>query len=138
MIESKDISKMVKKILKSKKSVKDTDLMHPNRDWFLGLATFAVAVTLGGIFCYTQYVGYQSKKLEIITVTERPVPYQAATVGDAIKLYEAKQNIVSDITDNIPTQDTEVTNDVSSSTTGEVVNEVEEIQVDETEVQLAI
>ncbi|MES2749554.1 MAG: hypothetical protein V4606_04130 [Patescibacteria group bacterium] len=121
MIESRDISKMVTHIIRRDKGIADPQIMHPSREWFRGLGIATLIVVLGSWFClhiYTQHLETVSTPL---SVSEPVVPYQAATIAEAISIFEAKQAKFSEIlgTRVAPVQT------VTASTTSEIESEVE-------------
>ncbi len=97
MIETKDITKMVSHIIRRDKGIADPQLMHPTREWSVGLGITMLIVLFGSWFCWYTYNEY-SKTINIpLSVSESVVPYQAATIADAIKIFETKQLKFSEI-----------------------------------------
>lgn len=121
MIETKDVTKMVSHIIRRDKGIADTQLMHPTREWFIGLGITMLIVLLGSWFCWYIYNEYSQTINTPLTVSESVVPYQAATIAEAIKIYETKQSKFLEI---LGTSDREVVPDVSTTT--EILNEVKE------------
>ena len=97
MIETKDITKMVAHIIRRDNGIADPQLMHPTREWFIGLSITTLIVLLGSWFCFYIYTHYAQTIDASMTVSEPVVPYQAATISEAIKIYETKQLKFSEI-----------------------------------------
>jgi hypothetical protein len=123
MIETKDITNMVKHILRRDKGIADTNIMHPSREWFTGLGIATVIVFVGSWFCYYLYSVHTTKMQEEVTIVEQAVPYQAATVKSAIELFETKQKKYNEIISNGDTSTVNEIPPVSTSTDISVVPE---------------
>ena len=91
MIETKDITKMVRHILRRDKGIADTHIMHPNREWFAGLSVTTGIIVLGSWFCFYLFTVQVAKMSQEVTIVESVVPYQAATVKRALELFAIKQ-----------------------------------------------
>lgn len=97
MIETKDITKMVAHIIRRDRGMADPLIMHPTREWFVGLGITTLIVLLGSWFCWYIYTEYSQTINTAVSVTEPVVPYQAATIAEAITIYENKQIKYSEI-----------------------------------------
>lgn len=91
MIEAKDIKKMVAHIVRRNNGITDTAIMHPSREWFIGLSLATCIVALGSWFCWYLYSVQTLKMQSEVIVSESAVPYQAATVKSALELFDTKQ-----------------------------------------------
>ncbi len=121
MIETKDITKMVAHIIRRDKGIADPQIMHPTREWFIGLAVAVLIVILGSWFCWYIYSEYSRTINTSLSVTEPVLPYQAATIADAIKIYETKQLKFSEILGKSGKEES-----IEVSTTTEILIEPEE------------
>ncbi len=97
MIETKDITNMVRHILKRDKGIADTQMMHPTREWFTGLGITCVVVALGSWLCFYLFTFYTNEMQKEVIVTEQAVPYQAANIKNALELYAIKQQKYNEI-----------------------------------------
>ncbi len=122
MIETKDITKMVAHIIRRDKGIADPQLMHPTREWFIGLGITTLIVLFGSWFCWYIYSVYSQTISSELSVNEPVVPYQAASIAEAIKIYEGKQLKYSEILGK--TLDAEA---VIISTSTELLIELEKI-----------
>jgi hypothetical protein len=97
MIESKDIKNMVQHILRRDKGIADTNMMHPSREWFTGLAITCIIVLLGSWLCLYLYTFYTNELKKEVVIIEQAVPYQAATVKSALEVFAAKEQTYNNI-----------------------------------------
>lgn len=91
MIESKDIKNMVQHILRRDKGIADTQMMHPTREWFIGLTISCLMVALGSWLCFYLYTFYTNEMQKEVVIIEQAVPYQAATIKNALEHFAIKQ-----------------------------------------------
>ena len=138
MIETKDIKNMVAHIIRRDKGIADPQLMHPTREWFVGLFIAFVIVVCGSWFCVYIFSTYRDKMNTPVVVTEPAVPYQAARIAEAIKIFEAKQRTFSEILTGAGTTVAEsperpALNTIESTTTPKLIIEPISIVTDETE-----
>jgi hypothetical protein len=97
MIETKDITKMVAHIVRRDAGIPDASIMHPMREWVLGL-TVVFFLVLGGVaFNVVMYRSYHDALFAPVEVTETVVPYRAAAVARAITYYEAERKTYESI-----------------------------------------
>ncbi len=118
MIETKDITKMVGHIIRRDKGIADPQLMHPTREWFFGLGITTLIVFFGSWFCLDLYTQYSHIIHTPVIVSESAVPYQAATIAEAIKIFETKQLKFSEILGTTPEE-------IEVSTPSELIIETE-------------
>lgn len=97
MIETKDITKMVAHILKRDKGIADTNIMHPAREWFLGLGITTLVILFGSWFCFYLYSYHSTEMKKEVVVIEQAVPYQAASVKSALELFATRQEKITEI-----------------------------------------
>ena len=97
MIETKDITKMVKHIVRRDKGLVDPQIMHPVREWTTGLGVVLVGVLLGSWFCFYLYNFYSTQLNIAIVVEEVQVPYQDTLVKKALLLYREEKKTYENI-----------------------------------------
>ncbi len=131
MIETKDITKMVRHILRRDKGIADTHIMHPNREWFAGLSVTTGIIVLGSWFCFYLFTVQVAKMSQEVTIVESVVPYQAATVKRALELFAVKQNKYDEI---VSSRDTTVISETPLVSTSTDISVVPEEVRDNTEV----
>ncbi len=87
MIDTTEITKMVKHIVRRDNGIPDSNIMHPMREWGIGILVTAIAVVGGVIFNIFLYQTYTAALTTVVPVQETAVPYQAANVAAAIEWY---------------------------------------------------
>jgi hypothetical protein len=123
MIETKDIKKMVAHIIRRDKGIADTTIMHPAREWYLGLGLASLIVCFGSWFCWYLFSSHKLEMQKEIVVIEQAVPYQAATVKSALELFAIKQKKYDEI---LGTKDIAASSEapsIATSTDSAVVSE---------------
>jgi len=98
MIETKDIVKMVKHIVRHDNGVPDTRIMHPMREWLIGLSGVTVGIIGGSIFALLVYHSYSLSARDVMTVAETVVPYKAVLVEQALDTYLEKRRVYESLT----------------------------------------
>ena len=140
MIETKDIIKMVAHIVRHDNGVPDTRIMHPLREWLIGLVGVTVGVACGSVFAGATYHAYSLSTRNEIEVIETAVPYKAALVDQALETYLAKQAvyeklIVANIVPIIATQNSTSTNVVIET---EVATSSPEVNIGDAQLREAV
>ena len=88
MIEAKDITKMVKHITRRDKGKVDSNIMHPIREWALGLLVHGILVLCGVIFSIALYRVYHDSLETEVSIISTTIPFQPSLVADTIHWYE--------------------------------------------------
>lgn len=91
MIEIKNIFKSITHIVHADSGVHDTRIMHPMREWLIGLGGVTLGVLCGAIFAVLVYQSYSRSAQAEIVVMETAVPYRAAMVERALETYLEKR-----------------------------------------------
>jgi hypothetical protein len=91
MIEPKDITKMVTHIVRRDSGKSDATIMHPMREWTLGLFVVGMLVLCGVIFTITLYRMYSSSLETAVPVVVTTIPYTEPLVIETIHYYEKEQ-----------------------------------------------
>lgn len=95
MIEKKLIKKMVEHIFHPhKKEFVDNNLMHPEREWSIGLLIGMVLVLMGGWWSVYSYMQYNEVSIENVdSVAPDSFVYRASVVEEVLKNFsERKKN----------------------------------------------
>jgi hypothetical protein len=134
MIESKDIKNMVQHILRREKGIADTHIMHPAREWFIGLSIAFVMVALGSWFCFYLYMFHSNEMKKEVEIIEQAVPYQATVVKSALEVFAEKKQkynaiIGGEETTNLVT-DVATTTPSSAEETATTTEDIPELIVD--------
>jgi hypothetical protein len=91
MINKKEITKMVKAAIRRDRGIPDRRLMHPSREWAIGLILCLVIVLAGSIYAIIVFEKYSSISIDDSAVEVEQLRYQRATALEAIEIYEQKQ-----------------------------------------------
>ena len=91
MISKKDILKMVRHVRRKSQGVPDRRLIHPRREWIVGLALFVVVALAGVAYNMYTYATISNLENELAVEDSGVVRYQANTVDQALTIFRAKQ-----------------------------------------------
>ncbi len=92
MIEKNDIIKITKHLIKKSSGIPDRRIMHPARDWFVGLGVSAVIFILSLMYAGYQFITISEQTDRIISVESSVVRYNQKGVQDAIEYYKNKED----------------------------------------------
>ena len=130
-----EIQAVAKKLFHHNRGIQRTKLMHPNRDWLIGvLVGILIIVVMIGWSAYT----YLEKRDAIgltDTSVEPVVPvYNADTVQDALDLYTKREELFEELNQSrgqiIVDPEVNIVSTTTSSTTDQVTDEQPEAEVD--------
>lgn len=65
MITKTDILRMVQHIARRSHNIPDTRLMHPGREWAIGLGLFTLTTLIGGVVSARQFWTYESIETQL-------------------------------------------------------------------------
>lgn len=82
---------MVQHIVRRNRGASDPQIMHPMREWVIGIGFTVLVVVAGSVLAASFYNYYDDKRDAVVTVTETPVPYNAAQIEQALERYRTKQ-----------------------------------------------
>lgn len=91
MIHKKQLTQFAKNILRSQKGLQNHQLMHPGREWAVGLLVAIGFFTGSAIWSALAYVDYSSGNIVIGDDSEtQPIVYREALVNSALEIFEKK------------------------------------------------
>lgn len=91
MIDKQFVQKVLRSALRRSHGLKDHNLMHPTREWFMGLGAGLVFLLSGTAWCVYLYWGYNTVEPETAAEIDAPVNiYQKATVEAALTELSAR------------------------------------------------
>lgn len=146
MVDRNTITKMAKRILRSPKGVRGPQVIHPERDWLLGLMVAIGVFVFSVIFAVYEYNFYRN-----ITVTDHnPIDeieiYRENMVKDALDKFTERAQEHQSLLDNVSisrasevaeaTAEPEVETVTDETLDAENSDETEDILLDEAEVIL--
>ena len=91
MISKKDITKVVKNVVRRDRGVPDRRLMHPRREWSVGLLLWITVVLAGGFYAAVTFNTYTGINVDDEVVEVNQLRYKRAEALDAIEIYEKKK-----------------------------------------------
>ncbi len=97
MIHKKQIAQIAKNILRSQKGVRNHQLMHPSREWFIGLgiATKIFVITL--VWSAYTYMQHTNENITLeAPAEEQPVVYRESLVNSALELFSVREQQYND------------------------------------------
>ena len=145
MIQKKDILKMAKHVFKRGRGIPDKRLLHPRRDWTIGLVLFVTVFVSGSVIAGQSFVKNQDIQIDTTVLSEQIPEYNKALVEKTLDDFGAKrdnfmqQNFVSApvINDSIQatTTDEVTTDELQENNTERETDEELEPVVEEEEPQ---
>lgn len=91
MIKKKDIINMARHIAKRSSGRKDHRLMHPLRDWLIGLFTVVTLLLVGQVYTGFLLLQKQSEDIDSYTVQVETTSYKRERIDAALTTYREKQ-----------------------------------------------
>ncbi len=91
MINKTQITDFLKKITHKESAVTERAAAYPTREWVIGLGVVSVLVVVAGIIAGMWYQLAATSNQDTMVVDSVPVPYVAATVDQALLLWQEKR-----------------------------------------------
>ncbi len=86
-----DIQRFIKSIKKRRSGAQDVEVMYPAREWAIGIGAVLIMFLLGGFMSQQLYMRIQQSTEVTPVVTTPSVPYQAAVVEEALRVFALRQ-----------------------------------------------
>lgn len=90
MITKQDILKMAKTVFKRSRGKYQHQLMHPTREWLIGLFCSAIFLVVGSVWVWGEFAYYQNLRPEGGQLTQPDVQYREVAVRAAIDRFSEK------------------------------------------------
>ena len=87
MITKKDILQMISHVARRSRSLPDTRLMHPKREWALGIIAFIVLIIIGGIVNAQNFRYYSSIDEQLEEGSSHVVMYKETAMREVLEYY---------------------------------------------------
>ena len=98
-----EIKTMASRLFKGKRQPRDRQLMHPNREWFIGLCVALGILGVSGWWSANTYLNYQNVSIEDGgETTQSQVVYREAQVQAVLDLYTEKANTLTGLISEAP------------------------------------
>ena len=131
MIEKNDIIKMAKHVFRRSNGRQDHHIMHPYREWAIGVLVAITIFLVGGVLGLDRYLTYDEFVISDPVAQENQVMYRSKQVSDAIELYENRQAKFDSLVQSLPQIETE---DIASTSeekeVAEAVSSISQCTVD--------
>ncbi len=127
MIQKKDIIKMAKQVFRKTQGYPDRRIMHPYREWGIGILVFALLVVAGGVVAGKVFVSYLDIDATDVQDAGTGIPrYREALVQDAIEMYQQKNDAYQAIEQTITPVENNSESDAVETDTEDVADTSEE------------
>lgn len=125
MIHKPDIHAIAKKIMRHQRGVRDHHIIHPGRDWLIGIGLSLVVVATVGYWAVTMYIEISNRSVEVSTApTSDIVVYRTELVQAALARFGERATTYRELLQNrindTPTPVLETRNEPSGTSTEEV------------------
>ena len=88
MIHKADINRIAKKVLRHRKGVRDHHLIHPAREWFIGILASICIVVGAGYWSVVTYTSINNRSVEaVVTPSTEVVVYRTELVTAALEKF---------------------------------------------------
>ncbi len=120
MINKKQIAEMAKHILKHSQGLRDHKIMHPERDWFIGLG-LAITFFVGSasVSAYTYWKNKNMSASQDAAVAEEVVVYRESMVKDALARFEKRNKEREALVAEFSSEEPTPVSDTATSTPAE-------------------
>ena len=93
MISKKDIAKIAKRVFKHQRGVHDHQIIHPERDWFIGLSGGLLLLVLGSAWSVLTYRDVSDSGVENSGVSEvQQISYREDMITTALEKTNERQD----------------------------------------------
>jgi hypothetical protein len=93
MMNKKEITQFAKAIIHSQKGLQNQQLMHPKREWLVGVVVALGIFSASMVWSAVQYIEYQNiENQTVVQSTASAEVYKAELVAEALSVYTAKAN----------------------------------------------
>jgi hypothetical protein len=120
MIGKTDIQKMAKHIFRRSQNISDRHLIHPKREWGIGIVIFIVILSSGAYFSATNFSYYKDIEKKLPSQELNLVRYQSGTLKIILEKYQLRQEQASQVLESaqlFPLELVTVTDEITSSST---------------------
>lgn len=92
MISKRDITKFTKRIIRNQRGLQDHQMIHPRREWGVGLVVGMLAFTGGAVWSYITYNEVRERDIESVNPAEvQQNVYQEGLVNAALSEFRQRK-----------------------------------------------
>lgn len=92
MIDKKNIIKMADHVFHRSQGYPDRKLMHPEREWMIGLLVFIIISLLGGLVARNLFLTYRNTDVVTEGSVETVPKYKEVITQDALEQYRVRDS----------------------------------------------
>lgn len=104
MIDPRDILKAAKAAVRADQGYKERHLIHPKREWLMGLLVFTAMLLVASVWAAWLYNSYKDVRVEVSTNTESVPTLQTAMMGDVLEYYRQREARFDQMYNSTPLQ----------------------------------
>ncbi len=131
-INKKSLNKLVRRITKRTQIIRAPQLIHPTREWMIGLMSALCVIIAGSIWSTSLYLESRNQvTTESIATDEanEAVTYRATVVEEALTSYQARAQVFQNLVNANPT--TNQSNENESTSAGDTATSTTENNTEE-------
>lgn len=99
MIDKKNILKMATHVFKKGQGYPDRRLMHPHREWLVGILLLVAVICLGGLKSIQMYTKYSDVSARMPETKIEIVTYDEAAVAHALEIFRTRVAVYGVLTE---------------------------------------
>lgn len=134
MIHKTDIKRFARKVFKGQKRPKNPELMHPSREWIIGLLVAFVMFFGTAAWSAQTYLEYRDVSIgDNQQEQETVVVYRESLVNAALEIFSERESTLNSLLASTPPVVLEPTlevEDTATSTVSEVVEDIDDVNTD--------
>jgi hypothetical protein len=126
------ITSLAKRLFKKRQIVRDPQIMHPDREWAIGLLVAAIIFSVSGYFSIHTYLSNRSATAESVEDDKAQTVYRESIVQEALEMVNKRERSLQNLTKSVVVEESieevattteesvdtvEPTDEVSASTT---------------------
>ena len=134
MMNKKEITKIAKRILHPHKGYKEPKIIHPTRDWIIGLLIALSIVGGSAVWSASTYLEYQSLSVgDTNEIEEGVVVYRESLVKAALEQFSSREEKWDSLLESQQTPVEDSTTDTETEEGQDTTSSTEEVDVADTE-----
>lgn len=124
---------MAHHVFKRSQNIPDKRLLHPKRDWFIGILIFLAVLCVGSISSVYSFLSFQNINLEGLVTEKDIAQYREQLVQNQLLRFEDRKALYEVLRNQAPVVIEEEASETASSTatsTGQVQSDESEVSTD--------
>lgn len=105
MLNRKEITNAAKRMLRQHRGLEDPQIIHPQRDWFIGLGVAVAVFILIAWWSITSYLHHSNADVDVLgEAGNTDTIYREAQVKAALELFSEKNKKYEELVGDMPVQ----------------------------------